>query len=72
MNKVLRTFKRRIIFFLICAVLLGLSIHALEAGPCEHAFFKCFYQPFMPEPAKSIYCSVGYLFCKKYIEKAMH
>jgi len=44
----------------------GLAVPELHAGPCEDAYKRCVatigYSPV------SMYCGVGWVFCKKYIE----
>ena len=57
----------------LAAVLLGPCAAGLGAGVCEEAFVRCIYDPdvnqlmnFMGSGA--LYCGLGYVFCKKYIE----
>jgi hypothetical protein len=52
--------------FLALGIVLGLTVTDLRAGRCEDAYMKCLstigYSPV------SMYCGVGWVFCKKYIE----
>lgn len=64
--------KRKSKIALVLAVFaLFFCLHSakLEAAKCEEAFFRCINDPFVgTNLAGPLYCGVGYVFCKKYIE----
>lgn len=56
-----------VVVFLLFSHFSGLF---LELHSCERAFFRCLRDPFTKISLTGpIYCGIGYLFCKKYIEK---
>lgn len=61
---------RLMIIFIFGAFFLGFHAPCANAGSCEQSFFKCLSDIFIMNPAKTVYCSIGYIFCKKYIERA--
>jgi len=53
-------------FLMIFGLVLGFALPDLHAGSCEDAYTRCLltvgYSPV------SMYCGIGWVFCKKYIE----
>ncbi len=61
---------RKISFLLVGLILfLGMSALYVQAKECENAFLKCARDPVvMTSLVGGLYCGIGYIFCKKYIE----
>jgi hypothetical protein len=60
-------------FLLLAAGFLAILAPGIHAAVCEEAFIRCIYDPdvnqFMNFMGSGvIYCGLGYVFCKKYIE----
>lgn len=70
MMRRIKTNAKKIVFLLAVFVFLfSFNSSFLKAGDCEKAFFKCLYDPFLVNTLFApIYCGIGYIFCKKYIE----
>jgi hypothetical protein len=57
----------------LAAGFLAVFSPCLEAGICEEAFVRCLYDPDLNQfynflASVPIYCSLGYVFCKTYVE----
>lgn len=64
-----RSVKTWIIVAVFLVLLSGLVAVDLQAGECENALFRCMDDPYWHMTlAGPVYCAVGYLFCKKYVE----
>jgi len=64
-----RSVKGWVIVAAFLVLLSGLAAADLHAGECENAMFRCMDDPYWHMTlAGPVYCAVGYLFCKKYVE----
>jgi hypothetical protein len=56
----------------VLAVCLGLAALDLRAKICEEAFERCLQDPVNVPlgPLGALYCTIGYAFCKKFIDPA--
>lgn len=57
----------------LAAGFLAVLAPGLEAGICEEAFVRCIYDPDLNQfynflASIPLYCSLGYVFCKTYVE----
>lgn len=57
----------------LAACFLAVLAPCLEAGICEEAFVRCIYDPDLNQfynflVSVPLYCSLGYVFCKTYVE----
>lgn len=60
-------------FLVLAAGFLAVLVPFLEAGICEEAFVRCIYDPDLNQfynflASIPIYCSLGYVFCRTYVE----
>ena len=58
------------LLLVILAVLPNTGFAAESKGGCELALYRCMTDPMntMQSTEGLVYCSIGYIFCKKYIE----
>ena len=62
-------FKGWIFVIVLCVLFSSLFAVGLHAAECENALTRCMDDPYWHMTlAGPVYCAVGYLFCKKYIE----
>lgn len=61
-----------LILLLLSGLALGLRAEDIPSNICERAFFDCLNDPMISSWAAygTLYCLVGYGFCKKYIDPA--
>jgi hypothetical protein len=54
------------------SLFLGLQAFALRGGTCEEALGRCLDDIFTQAigPFGTVYCGIGFAFCKKYIDPA--
>ena len=53
-------------FLVLLSSLVAADVYA---GDCEDALFRCMEDPYWHMTlAGPVYCAIGYLFCKKYVE----
>ncbi len=70
MRKKCKNLNKLLILVVLFAVIFSLNVSFVEAADCEDAFIRC-----VDDPLSHIYmggeiiCIVGYVFCKKYIER---
>jgi len=69
----LRVRFRSVAILVLAAGLLAVLAPGLGAGICEEAFVRCFYDPdiiqfFNFMGSGGIYCALGYVFCRTYVE----
>jgi hypothetical protein len=58
-----------IFLIVLCVLFSGLLPVDMHAAECENALARCMNDPYWHMTlAGPIYCAMGYLFCKKYIE----
>jgi hypothetical protein len=58
-----------IFVIVLCVLFSGLFAVDVHAAECENALARCMNDPYWHMTlAGPVYCAVGYLFCKKYIE----
>jgi hypothetical protein len=60
-------------FLLLAAAGLAALVPGLSAGICEESFIRCVYDPdlilYLPiMGSHPLYCGLGYVFCKVYVE----
>jgi hypothetical protein len=70
MRKISTTAKTLSAVLLLAIVALGLWVPAARAGICESALIECMNDEWNVTfgPFEGVYCILGYVFCKKYIE----
>jgi hypothetical protein len=53
-----------------CVLFCSLFAVDMHAGECENALARCIDDPYWHMSLSGpVYCAVGYLFCKKYVER---
>jgi hypothetical protein len=64
-----KRFAGKAVLTVLVIFILAASSTGLNAAVCERAFWRCLEDPFWAANyLGAVYCSVGYIFCKKYIE----
>ena len=58
---------------ILAAGFLAMLAPGLEAGICEEAFVRCVFDPDLNQfynflASVPLYCSLGYVFCRTYVE----
>jgi len=70
MRKNCKSLKKLLILVVLFAVVFCLNAAVVEAGDCEEAFMRCVEDPFVSAfLGGGMFCIIGYVFCKKYIER---
>jgi hypothetical protein len=64
---------RAVALLVLAAGCLAVFAPCLEAGICEESFVRCIYDPDLNQffnflASVPIYCSLGYVFCRTYVE----
>ena len=58
------------VLFLTLVINIGAIAEAPEPGPCEIALYRCLNDPLYFGTSDGVFhCLLGYLFCKKYIDR---
>lgn len=69
LSQIFKRSKKTALILVIFALLFSLNLSFLEAMACEQAFGLCFAEHmWMPDYA-TVYCVLGYFFCKKYMRR---
>jgi hypothetical protein len=65
-----KTVKAAAAVLIFASLFLGLQVFALKGGPCEEALNRCLDDVFTQAlgPFGTMYCGIGFAFCKKYID----
>jgi len=70
MRKKCKNLNKLLILAVLFAVILSLNASFVEAGGCENAFMRCVDDPISHiSMVGGVVCIIGYVFCKKYIER---
>ena len=62
-------FRKLVLMVILISLLFNLSPAFLEGGSCENAFFQCWIENLWFPDFAAVYCTTGYLFCRKYVAK---
>lgn len=63
-----KRFASKTVLIVLVILVLAASSTGLYSAVCERAFWRCLEDPFWANYLGPVYCSAGYIFCKKYIE----
>jgi hypothetical protein len=66
--KIQKQSKKIIPLLAIFIALISINLASFGDGHCEEAFYFCWVEHWWEGFDGAIYCGIGYLFCKKYIE----
>lgn len=66
--KLFKRLKKVTIILVIFALVYGIQAIPMHARSCEEAFFLCWDDYHWMSYIGVVYCGVGYMFCKKYVQ----
>lgn len=63
-----KNMKKVYLIMAVFIVLFSLNTASFAVGNCEMAYYLCWVEHWWEGFEGAIYCTIGYMFCKKYID----